>query len=346
MREVRDGTTRSLRVTRRLRYGSKHQTSSEKSRGLTNMARTPLFSRLQQAASVAAEATTRNVTTGQVLAERAERRPGRRDVLKLAGAAGLAAGAATLGARPASAAVGARPTGPAAAPRIVVVGAGLAGLTCAYRLKQAGYTAAVYEASSRIGGRCWTIRGTFADGQIAEHGGELIDQGHTEIRQLAQELGLNLDNLLAAEANGTDDLYYFDGAPYSFAQATSDLKAIWQQIHSDVTAAPFPTLYNSFTTRGQQLDVMSVRAWINSYVPGGFGSKLGQLLDVAYNIEYGAETTDQSSLNMLYLLGFAGPGNLRIFGKSNEKYHVRGGNDRSRLGSPRSSPGRSSSTSR
>jgi monoamine oxidase len=32
-------------------------------------------------------------------------------------------------------------------------------------------------------------------------------------------------------------------------------------------------------------------------------------------------------MNMLYLLGYAGPGNLRIFGKSNEKYHVRGGND-------------------
>jgi monoamine oxidase len=270
------------------------------------MARTPLFSRLQQAASVAAEATARNVTTGQIIAERAEQRPGRRDVLKLAGAAGLAAGAATLGARPASAAVGARPASPAGSPRIVVVGAGLAGLTCAYRLKQAGYAATVYEASSRIGGRCWTIRGAFADGQIAEHGGELIDQGHTEIRHLAQELGLNLDNLLAAQANGTDDFYYFDGAPYSFKQATDDLKAIWQQIHSDVTAAPFPTLYTGFTQRGLALDHMSVRDWINSYVPGGFGSKLGQLLDVAYNIEYGAETTVQSSLNMLYLLGFAG----------------------------------------
>ena len=30
---------------------------------------------------------------------------------------------------------------------------------------------------------------------------------------------------------------------------------------------------------------------------------------------------------MLYLLGYAGQGQLRIFGKSNEKYHVRGGND-------------------
>jgi monoamine oxidase len=72
---------------------------------------------------------------------------------------------------------------------------------------------------------------------------------------------------------------------------------------------------------------MSITDWINAYVPGGMGSKLGQLLDVAYNIEYGAECTVQSSLNMLYLLGYAGPGQMRIFGKSNEKYHVVGGND-------------------
>lgn len=55
-----------------------------------------------------------------------------------------------------------------------------------------------------MGGRCWTIRGKFADGQIAEHGGELIDQGHTQIRHLARSLGLKLDNLLSAEVNGTE----------------------------------------------------------------------------------------------------------------------------------------------
>ena len=95
----------------------------------------------------------------------------------------------------------------------MIVGGGLAGLTCAYRLKQAGYRADLYEASDRLGGRCWTRRGDFLGGQIAEHGGELIDQGHTQIRQLAQQLGLSLDNLLAAEANGTEPFYYFDGRP-------------------------------------------------------------------------------------------------------------------------------------
>ena len=281
------------------------------------MARTPLFGRLQQAASVAAEAATRNVSTDQVLAEQAERRLSRRDLLKLAGATGLAAGLSTVGAQPAG----------AASPRIVVVGAGLAGLTCAYRLKQAGYAAKLYEASDRVGGRCWTLRGAFAEKQIAERGGELIDQGHTAIRQLAQELGLMLDNLLAAEVNGTEPCYYFDGAPYSFAQATDDLKQIYQVLHRDVSEASYPTLYNLYTPRGYKLDHMSVLDWINQNVPGGIRSRLGQLLDIAYNIEYGAETSVQSSLNMLYLLGYSGQGQLRIFGPSNEKYHVRGGND-------------------
>ena len=219
------------------------------------------------------------------------------------------------------------PANAATAPKIVVVRAGLAGLTCAFRLRQAGLVADVYEAADRVGGRCSTRRGDFAENQIAERGGELIDQSHNAIRQLAQSLGLTLDNLLQAEKNGTEEFYFFDGLPYSLDDATNDLKSIWQQIHSDVSAASYPTLYNSYTARGRELDRLSILDWISRYVPGGISSRLGQLLDVAYNIEYGAESSDQSSLNLLYLLGYLGPGQLRIFGPSNEKYHVRGGND-------------------
>jgi monoamine oxidase len=279
------------------------------------MGRTPLARRLGEAAAVASEAAARDVTAGEVLVER-ETRLRRREVL--AGGAGLAVAAMLSGPLPRALA--------ASAPRIVVVGGGLAGLTCTY-LKQAGYRADLYEASTRLGGRCWTRRGDFAEGQIAEHGGELIDQGHTEIRQLAQELGLDLDNLISGEVNGTDPFYYFDGVPYSFEEATDDLKGIWQQLHKDVSAASYPTLYYQSTERGRELDAMSIAQWIEAYVPGGLESKLGQLLDVAYNIEYGAESSVQSSLNMLYLLAYSGQGQLRIFGPSNEKYHVRGGND-------------------
>src|SRR2546423_13858304 len=100
--------------------------------GEAKMARTPLAQRVEAAyADVVAGRTTR------------------RELLKRTTAAGVAvAGAGTMG-RFARAAYG------ATQPRIAVVGAGLAGLTCAYRLKQAGLAAQVYEASTRIGGRCW-----------------------------------------------------------------------------------------------------------------------------------------------------------------------------------------------
>jgi monoamine oxidase len=285
------------------------------------VARTPLGRMVEEAAAVARESWARGIDVDAVLVEREERRTTRRELLRDAGVVGAAALGATAFGRFAPAARA------AAAPRIVVVGAGLAGLTAAYRLKQAGYTAAVHEASDRVGGRCWTIRGAFADGQIAEHGGELIDQGHAAIRQLAQQLGLRLDNLLQAERNGTEPTYYFDGAHYSFTDATRDLRDVWPKLHSDASAASYPTLFDNFTPRGFELDHMSIVQWINESVPGGIGSKLGQLLDVAYNIEYGAESNVQSSLNLIYLLAYQGPGNLRIFGKSNEKYHVAGGND-------------------
>jgi monoamine oxidase len=267
------------------------------------MARTPLAQGVEEAyASVAESRTTR------------------RELLKRTTAAGVAlAGAGTMG-RFTKAAYG------AASPQIAIVGAGLAGLTCAYQLKQAGLNAQIYEASGRIGGRCWTIHDF--DPLVAEHGGELIDQGHKQVRQLAQGLGLDLDNLLQAQPNGTEDFYWVNGGPYSYAQLVDDLNGIYQKMHKDVSAASYPTLWNSYTQRGWELDHMSIIDWLDETVPnGGSKSKLGRVLDIAYNIEYGAECSQQSSLNLLYLLGYSGQGQFRVFGPSNEKYHVRGGND-------------------
>jgi len=267
------------------------------------VARTPLAQRIEQA-----------------YAEVVEQRTTRRDLLKKTATAGAAVAGATTFGRFAKAAYGATP------PKIAIVGAGLAGLTCAYRLKQAGLTAQVYEASSRIGGRCWTIHDF--DPLVGEHGGELIDQGHTAMRQLVQELGFTLDNLLQAQPNGTEDFFYLDGAPYTEDQLLVDLNGLYQKLHKDTSAASYPTLWNSFTQRGWELDHMSIIDWLDESVPnGGSKSKLGRVLDIAYNIEYGAECSQQSALNLIYLLGYQGAGQFRVFGKSNEKYHVRGGND-------------------
>ena len=269
------------------------------------MARTPLAQAVEDAAAKIANDEVRTT---------------RRGLLKGAGA--TVAGATLFGqfARPARAAG-------RSGPRIAVIGAGLAGLSCAYRLQQAGLIADVYEASGRIGGRCFTGRGDFADGQIYEHGGELIDTGHKALRKLAAELGLELDNLLKSEQPGTEMLGYFFGRPYTVAQMTSDFQPVLTQMSADVAAAGYPTLFDSFTPRGFELDHMSIYDYIERYVPGGHRSPLGALLDVAYNIEYGAETNVQSSLNLLYLIGFSQPKTFTIFGESDEKFHIRGGND-------------------
>lgn len=80
---------------------------------------------------------------------------------------------------------------------VIVIGAGLAGLTAAGELSRAGATLCVLEARDRIGGRVWTVRDGFVDGQHAEAGGEFIDEDQEEIRRLAGHLNLGLAPVLA-----------------------------------------------------------------------------------------------------------------------------------------------------
>jgi monoamine oxidase len=251
----------------------------------------------------------------------------RREFLKRTGAAGAAvavAGPLAL----------ARPARAAGTPRIAIVGGGIAGLAAALTLHDKGVYADVYEASGRVGGRMhsdYTEFGTgFWDrGQQAELCGELIDSNHKTILQLAQRFSLATVNMLGAQPNGSTDTYWIFGADYPYSQASSDFQPIHNTLQGQVQATGYPTLYNSFTSAGQFFDKMTLFDWITNYVPGGHSSQMGALLNAAYNEEYGAETTDQSALNLMYLLGFnSKPGNFSIYGKSDERYHIVGGNSK------------------
>jgi monoamine oxidase len=79
---------------------------------------------------------------------------------------------------------------------VIVVGAGLAGLSAAVQLMKDGARVTVIEARARVGGRVMTIRDAFTQGQHAEAGGDFIDEGQEEIRRLAHEFGLTLHPIL------------------------------------------------------------------------------------------------------------------------------------------------------
>jgi monoamine oxidase len=286
------------------------------------MARTPLMRALQELASEYNEASARGISVEEVRRlRRAE--ISRRDFLKGAGA--VAAGL-TLSGTLAGRALTAHA---ASTPRIAIIGGGISGLNAALTLQDAGYASTIYEASSRLGGRMHSDTTSWANGQTSEWCGELIDTDHTTIRGLARRFGLQTVDLIKAEPSGSQDTYFFFGKYYLQKTAVHDFQQVYTVLQKQLKEAPFPTLYNRVTSEGYQLDHTSVYEWIEKYVTGGHKSNMGQLLDVAYNEEYGRETNEQSSLNLVYLLGFQPTaGGFSIFGTSDERFHIIGGNQR------------------
>ncbi len=262
------------------------------------------------------------------------RQPGisRRDALRFGGI--LGAGMALAACTPSRTTPAASPTPPAStAPhdaRIVVVGAGLAGTTAAYRLAQAGVPVRLFEARDRLGGRCWTARG-FADGQTAEHGGEFIDTRHVHTRRLARELGLALDDLWKGYAAGATYPRIVRGAELPVATTKPVMERVNAAISGaarkvgllgpggaiDMKAISYPTA----TPAAVAMDRLSMDGWLDANVPGVVGSDVGDWLDEVMCGWYGLNLSDLSALNWLDYSVIPAPG-------ADERWHVRGGNDR------------------
>ncbi|HEY7292874.1 MAG TPA: NAD(P)/FAD-dependent oxidoreductase [Vicinamibacterales bacterium] len=79
---------------------------------------------------------------------------------------------------------------------VFVAGAGLAGLAAAHDLLDRGADVIVVDARDRVGGRVWTVRDGFAESQHAEAGGDMIDEDHRAIRDLARLYDLNVVKIL------------------------------------------------------------------------------------------------------------------------------------------------------
>jgi monoamine oxidase len=116
--------------------------------------------------------------------------------------------------------------------KIIVLGAGLAGLTAAYELTKAGHDVTILEARNRAGGRVFTVR-EFADGLYAECGAEWVESCHDYLLRYIEEFGLSLyrGSFIDTEDEG------LQFSPRS-RQAHDKLKAFTKQIDSFAQQKP------------------------------------------------------------------------------------------------------------
>jgi monoamine oxidase len=255
----------------------------------------------------------------------------RRGFLGVAGAAALAGTAMTSGPAPVRSS---RP-----APRVIVVGSGIAGLGCAYRLwRRHGIRAEVYEYNTVPGGRIRTLRGYFADGQIVEEHGEFINPEHTATLALAKSFGLSLDNTdkYRPGTHPGRETMRFHGKKWPQVALNRDWHEWgWRLFHhAAFVTAPWPQLHNVNNAGGRRFDHMSVTEWIDTYIPGGVRSDFGAVCIAAVEDEYGGPPDETSALNLVYLLGLdsstasgSQPHREPQLAGADEKWHIHGGND-------------------
>jgi len=279
------------------------------------MARTPLVDLLRRAAVIAARARRTGRPLDEVIGEERELRVDHARRKFLRNSAGASAALALAACAPMPATRG--------DDDIVIIGAGVAGLTCAYRLRQQGLRVRVFEAQERIGGRMFSLRNHFADGQVCELGGELIDTGHARIRALAAELGLALDDLSQDPTASAGDIWFANGRRYSEHEIITEFASLAAAIERDQKTLPDEEITYAAPGGVEAFDRETITQYLDRQGASGW---LRTLIEVAYTTEMGLECSEQSALNFLTFID-PGTETFKIFGESDERFHTRGGND-------------------
>jgi len=213
------------------------------------------------------------------------------------------------------------PANAATAPRVVVVGAGFAGLTAAYRIyKLKGWVPAVYEAQTRVGGRARTIR-TGSGGQYTEAGPSGISSNEPAIKNLVSELGLGalVDTFL--NSTTSNELYFFGGAKIPWKSLATGVTAVNNQFAADWVkiGRTIPT-YASSNAWAKTKDAQSLASYIDAATSD---RNARSYLKAMFGQEYGGPAELTSSLH-----GILEEGNF--WGAESgydERYAVPGGND-------------------
>jgi len=140
---------------------------------------------------------------------------------------------------PAHAGIPVRPAEIGAGRSVVILGAGMAGLTAALQLARAGFDVKVVEANARIGGRSLTVRPgdryaetgreamvcRFDDGLYLNAGPGRIPHHHTAILEYCRELGVAMEPyIFASRANLLQSDKAFGGRPIQLRRIKHDLR--------------------------------------------------------------------------------------------------------------------------
>lgn len=218
------------------------------------------------------------------------------------------------------------PANPATQPTIAVIGAGIAGLHAAYILKQAGYECYVYEGSGRIGGRIISVDDMLGKGLWTEMGGEFIDSTHTEMLNLCTHFNLPLlDRLEPSESHLEEFAYFFNGQHYHEKDVIAALRPYAAQIKKDIDSLSEKISYKSSSPADRKFDSVSIMEYLDGIGVSGW---LKEMIYNSYTAEYGMEATEQSAISFLAVFDVGDDEHYNIYGDSNERYSVIGGNNK------------------
>ena len=289
------------------------------------MSRSPSFRNLARAIRIACYCEENNISTSEGLecaagieAHTAARRASRREFLANMGKLAVVGSIGSV-VPPIRLALAAPPPGPAL--RVAIVGAGLAGLACADELNMNGIKADLYEANNRVGGRCFSLDGFFP-GQVAERGGEFIDNLHKTLLGYANRFKLELED--AEKEPPGEVFYFFNGQHVPESAVVEEFRDLVSAMRDDLRMVGQPTA-DSHTDAESVLDLTNLRDYLTTR---GAGTIVSKAIEEAYIAEYGLEIDQQSCLSFLLFIHADRRSKFRPFGVfSDERYHIIGGNE-------------------
>ena len=251
--------------------------------------------------------------------QRAEQRASRREFLKSLGnlAAMGAAGSMAGSLKEAFAAQGS-----GSDVKIAIVGAGLAGLVCADELRKNSIPTMIFDANTRTGGRCWSLRDYFP-GQVAERGGEFIDTPHKTLLAYVREFGLAVEDV---DKEPGEVFYFFNGQHCAEAVVVDEYRDFVAAMRDDLRRLSSEPTADAHSDFDVALDSLSLAEYLATR---GAAPVIKAVIEQAYKAEYGLEISQQSCLNFLLFIHADRRSKFTPFGiSSDERYHVVDGNDR------------------